>query len=293
MSNEPSQMEQMKPYFMIAAIVLIVLLVVIFWPAQDSDPVVVPVVAPIVQNKVIDEDANAGIDDMVKPQVFEAPPKPAAVDLSESTEVTEFEAQEVVVEVPVEVSDASVKSALMSIATSPTFAKLLVNDRLIEKFVINVHNLSSQELSPKDSLVTTPEQKFKTYNQADRVWIDKDSFQRYNKYTYALESVDTEELVALFDDYQTSIEEKYSEISRPGETFDKALIKAINTLLDTPEVHVPIEVYSDSVMYKFRDDKLESLSGPQKQLIRTGPENMRRIKDVLRSVKEALEDRSD
>jgi hypothetical protein len=54
---------------------------------------------------------------------------------------------------------------------------------------------------------------------------------------------------------------------------------------------LPIEVYSDSVMYKYRDDKLESLSGPQKQLLRTGPENTRRIKDVLRDLKDALQDR--
>jgi hypothetical protein len=42
-------------------------------------------------------------------------------------------------------------------------------------------------------------------------------------------------------------------------------------------------------MYKFKDERLESLSGPQKQLLRTGPENMRRIKEVLRKLKTALE----
>jgi hypothetical protein len=43
-------------------------------------------------------------------------------------------------------------------------------------------------------------------------------------------------------------------------------------------------------MFKFKDEKLESLSAPQKQLIRTGPENTRRIKDVLRNLQDALKE---
>lgn len=294
MSTEPSQIQQMKPYLIIAGVLLIILLLVIFWPSQESkNDADTNSFVTNEQTSAVQEDANAGIDDMVPPDVFEAPPKPIAGQLSSDTEITEFEADEIVVDLPLEVSDASVKSALMMVASSPTFAKLLVNDRLIEKFVINVHNLSGKQLSPKDSLVVTPEQKFKTYEQADREWIDNSSFQRYNTYVDALESVDTDELLAVFATYESTITEKFAEISRPGQSFDSALIDAINTLLDTPKVPVPIEVYSESVMYKFKDPQLEALSGPQKQLLRTGPENMRRIKSVLRSVKEALEERSE
>ena len=66
------------------------------------------------------------------------------------------------------------------------------------------------------------------------------------------------------------------------------MITAIDTLLDTPEVKMPVEVYTDSVMYKYADERLESLSSPQKQLLRTGPDNMRRIKAKLRELREAL-----
>ena len=67
------------------------------------------------------------------------------------------------------------------------------------------------------------------------------------------------------------------------------LLSAIDELLDTPEVPVPIEVYSDSVMYKYTDERLENLDGPQKQLLRTGPDNMRRIKAKLREIKALIE----
>ena len=52
---------------------------------------------------------------------------------------------------------------------------------------------------------------------------------------------------------------------------------------------MPVEVYSDSVMYKYTDERLENLDGPQKQLLRTGPDNMRRIKAKLREIKALIE----
>jgi hypothetical protein len=78
------------------------------------------------------------------------------------------------------------------------------------------------------------------------------------------------------------------QIGNPSDSFDEKLKQAIDILLDTPEVPVPVEVFTDSVMYKFADNRLESLTAPQKQLLRTGPENMRRIKAKLREIKETL-----
>ena len=296
MSTETSQLQQMKPYIIIASVLFVILLVVIFWPtSEEKEPISVPItdtsnnpaLVAVPAKPIID--ANEGIDDMVDPSLFEAPRQPSAVELDGSTEVEEFKAEEVVVEVPLDTSDATVKTALIAVAKSPTFGRLLVNERLIEKFVINVHNLANADMSPKDSLVTPPTTEFKTYQQAQRVWIDNASFKRYNPYVDALESMEVDELLSVFDTYKTSISEKYAEISRPGQQFDDALIDAIDVLLDTPQVPVPIEVYSESVMYKFKDERLEGLSGPQKQLLRTGPENMRRIKEVLRKLKTALE----
>jgi hypothetical protein len=100
----------------------------------------------------------------------------------------------------------------------------------------------------------------------------------------------TDDLIEIMNTYRPTLEAKFAEISAPNTTFNSALIKAIDELLDTPIVPLPIEVYSDSVMFKFKDDKLESLSAPQKQLIRTGPENTRRIKDVLRNLQDALKE---
>lgn len=301
MSNEQSQIEQMKPYLIIAGVLFVILLAVIFWPSSsnndsaneldENEPSEVVVGEPAPNVSPNEFESETGITDMVSPDVFEPPQAIEEVELNGESVVEDYLAEEVPEEIIVDTSDAAVKSALISIAKSPILGKLLVNDSLIQKFVINVSNLADEELTIKDSLVVTPDGEFKTYNQAGGKWIDRASFTRYTPYVDTLESMEVSELLSIYDTYKPDIDERFAEISRPGTRFDDALIDAINELLDTPEVPMPIEVFSESVVYKFKDPRIEALSGPQKQLLRTGPDNMRRIKDVLRTLKEELEAR--
>ena len=232
--------------------------------------------------------------DTVEASVYERLPetKEVVIDTADTLEPT----QDVppVIEVPVNfpeatITDDTITLALQTAIDAPAFARLLVDDGLLQRFVINVNNLANEEASPKDALVVAPQQSFRVYQQAGREWIEPASFQRYTPYVDVLESADTRRLVALLDEFKPSLEARFAEIARPGQDLNQTLIDAINVLLDTPQVPVPIEVYSDSVMYKFKDERLEALPLPQKQLIRMGPDNMRRLKAVLRDIKAELE----
>ena len=311
-TQEPTQLEQMKPYLIAAGILFLVLVIAFFWPSSDSDEPLVS--API--NVVIppkDGAAASGSDNTnqgelssidaegMEPEasvngeteLFVGTPDIQSLEIgvnnNNELEIVEPEIVEIEPE-PLDESDAAVKSALISLATNPAIAKYLVDESLLQKFVINVNNIANQEMSPNHNLINEPEDDFQVYQQADREWIDAASFKRYNPYVEALESIDADDLVVLLNTYRPTIEDKFAEISMPGSSFDNTLLVAINELLDTPIVPLPIEVYSDSVMYKYRDDKLENLSGPQKQLLRTGPENARKIKDILRDLRDAIED---
>jgi hypothetical protein len=298
-TQTPSQVAQMKPYLIAAGVLFVILLIAFFWPASSepepivSEPVAVEIVPE--QNAFNDESLNAlnraeaGQRNEPEPDVFEGTPEIQSLEI-EAGDATPPPSMEIEPE-PLDESDGAVKSALIAVAESPLVAKYLVDEGLLQRFVINVNNIANEEMSPNHSLLTKPDSSFRIYQQADREWIDAASFKRYNSYVDALESMSTDDLLSLLDTYRPIIEQKYAEISLPNSSFDTTLLDAINELLDTPVVPLPIEVYSDSVMYKYRDDKLESLSGPQKQLLRTGPENTRRIKDVLRDLKDALQDR--
>jgi len=65
-------------------------------------------------------------------------------------------------------------------------------------------------------------------------------------------------------------------------------LHAIDVILATPIVVEPIKLTRDSVVYKFADPALESLLPLQKQLLRTGPENTKRIQQQATALREAL-----
>jgi hypothetical protein len=59
-------------------------------------------------------------------------------------------------------------------------------------------------------------------------------------------------------------------------------------VLATPEIEEPIALTRKSVMYKYADPQLEQLTPMQKQLLRMGPDNIRRIKEQARALRAGL-----
>jgi hypothetical protein len=287
MTEETHSKKSLIPHISIAVFLILVLLTVWLWPSAEQ-PAVVKVPVPI-----------------EKPTPKAPLPKPQPV---QEVAVTELEPEPEIEEAPPEVetpqtpdpipeptvidsSDLAIKAALTGIIEYPELTKVLVNDEILRRFVVFVDNLGNEELASNFQVLQAPEKPFRTYRQAGKEWIDAASFKRYTPYVEALNSADPEKLIELYDYYKPAIQENYAEIGYPDDNFDETMINAIEHLLDTPEVPVPIEVYTESVVYKFSDERIESLSNVQKQLLRTGPENMRLIKATLREIRELIEDR--
>ncbi len=255
---------------------------------------VIVIVIVIVGFLVFSEDEKEDIPYVRPVEVQE--PEPVVEMPIEEPIVEEYIPPEPVVEVapepepePVDVSDAAVKTSILQLADYEAAASLIVNDDLLRRFVVLADNTAQETVAPNHQITFPPTQKFRVYEQSDRSFIDAASYKRYSAYVDTFESMDTDALLSLYDTYAPAIADIYAEIGDPDDDFKYVLFDAINHLLDTPEVPFPVEVYSDSVMYKYKDERLESLSGPQKQLLRTGPENMRRIKAKLRELKDAMQ----
>jgi hypothetical protein len=282
--SESSEKKSLAPHFVIVGIVLIVILAVVFWPSDDKHEVVE---AP--EPEVVEPQAPPAIE----PEVFETQPVAPTVELEEKDVVEPL--PEVVEEKPepLDVSDPAIKSSLLenSTADESSVNRMLVNEGLLQRFVVSVTNLANDEMAPNHQLLTPPEQNFRVYSQAGKQWIDAASYKRYTPYVNMLESFDNEGLLNVYAMYKDDIQAKYAEIGDPDKDFNTVLLDAIEQLLDTPEVPVPVEVYTDSVAYKYADERLENLNEPQKQLLRTGPDNMRRIKAKLRELKALVEER--
>ena len=269
MSEESNK--SLVPHFIIGAIVATVILAVVLWPSKpEPDPVIVVLDTPVIEPTVeplIEEQPIVLI-----PEPVEEQPEPEFIPEPE----------------PLDTSDGTVKTKLLGLSDYDAFARLLIDEALLERFVIMTNTLAEEEIAANNRVLVEPEKPFRTYRQADKEWIDPASYKRYAPYVEVFESLETESLLQLYQEYKPAIEDIFAEIGSPSDSFDEKLEEAIEVLLDTPEVPVPVEVFTDSVMYKFADRQLESLTAPQKQLLRTGPENMRRIKAKLREIKEAL-----
>lgn len=277
--SENSEQKSWLPYVIIG-VVVIVLLAVLLWPSSEPVPEPAKPIEPpaIAQPETIEPEPA---------DVFEAAPQPEPVEIDPNQEVEPMPEAAPEPE-PLDISDTAVKAALETIASSPMLSRLMVNDGLLQRFVVTTTNLADDDMAPNHRLLTPPDQEFRVYTQADREWIDAASYKRYTPYVDVLESMSNDDLIELYTTYLDEIQVKYAEIGDPDQSFTEVMITAIDTLLDTPEVKMPVEVYTDSVMYKYADERLESLSSPQKQLLRTGPDNMRRIKAKLRELREAL-----
>lgn len=261
-------------------ILVIVILLLVMGGSEEEKPEPVTVDIPIVTEP--DPEPISPTEPEPAPMEEEDILPPEPVPIPEPITEPEPEPE------PLDISDAAVKTALVGLSQMPEFARFLVDEDLLRRFVVFTDNLANEELATNHHLLQQPDKTFRVYRQAGKEWIDSASYQRYSGYVTALDSVSAERLLELYALYKPTIREIYAEIGDPDEDFDYRVLDAIDHLLNTPEIPVPVEVFTDSVMYKYRIEQVEELSAPQKQLLRTGPENMRLIKAKLREIKSLL-----
>jgi len=113
-------------------------------------------------------------------------------------------------------------------------------------------------------------------------------YRRYDSYSEAIDSLDTSALVSSFDTLRPLYEEAYGQLGLDPNDFDNAVIRMLDRVLATPEIDEPIALTRESVMYKYADPQLEQLTPMQKQLMRMGPDNIRRIKEKAKALREGL-----
>ena len=285
--SDPSEKRKVAPHIVLIAIIVIVILAVLFWPSDDSSDEADDAQATVEPQEAAPPVADGSLDD--ETEEFEGAPEPEPVQIDPDAEPEPMPEQEAPAPEPMDSSDTGIKESVASLSKQEDINTFLVDEGLLQRFVVSVTNIGNEEMANQQPL-KAPEQTFRVYEQAGKEWIDAASYKRYTPYVNMLESMENQELIELYQNYKPQIQEKYQEIGNPDMPFDEVAVKAINELLDTPEVPVPVEVYSDSVAYKYADPQLENLSAPQKQLLRTGPDNMRRIKAKLREIKAMLED---
>ena len=118
--------------------------------------------------------------------------------------------------------------------------------------------------------------------------IDPASYRRYDLVADLVASLDANGCARLYEGTRPLFQDAYRDLGYPDRDFDQTLAKAMQVLLATPDPPADLELREAVNSWKLADPSLESLAPVQKQLLRMGPDNVRKIKDKLRQMAEAL-----
>jgi hypothetical protein len=185
-------------------------------------------------------------------------------------------------------SDALVRTLVRALSQNPAVAAWLTTNGLIRSFTVTVGNIADGATPAKHLKVLRPSSPFRIVERGGRPYVDPRSYDRYVTIADAIASVDPAEAARLYATLKPRIEEAHRDLGSPDRSFDRTLERAIVTLLDTPVVDSPVRLKPEGIGYAYDDERLESLTAAQKQLLRMGPRNIRIIKERLRGIALAL-----
>ncbi len=246
---------------MILAIIVVLAVLIIgwaLWPAGDApEPAVEPVEA-------------SPTPTLTRPEPLDAPPLPQPV----ATEPAEPE----VVLPPLEASDAFVRERIEPMELPRPWVE---QGDYVRRLAVLAENASRGTYPRRQLAFLAPSGAFKVVERGEEVFIDPVSYDRYDSYVEELESIDPVRLAGLLETLDPLVEAALGEIgvtAPPGQVF----AAAVKEVLSVPVLEGQIELIQPNVMYHYADPELESLSPLKKQVLRMGPDNVRRLQAYLR-----------
>ncbi len=252
-----------------------------YWTDEKKPPVptvvqIPPVAAPATQPELT---ATPDIPQRAEPVTAVAPDATDEVAEAEPARTTPLTPQE---------GDELLRRQLAAAGAKPILTKMLSEQQPLEVSAALIDGLGHGVILRKflpGKLHSTP---FSVVTEDDGIYISPDSFLRYDSFADAIAALDIGVLVETFHMLRPVYEQVYGYLGlNPGD-FDNAVIRTLDLVLATPEIGEPIALKPKSVMYLYATPALESLPDVQKQLLRMGPDNIRRIKQQAQALRDGL-----
>lgn len=188
---------------------------------------------------------------------------------------------------PLDASDTLVRTLVQALTESPAVMAWLPTSGLIRNFTVVVTNIAEGATPAKQLKVLRPSSGFRIIERGGTAYVDQRSSDRYAKIADAVASIDPAGAAKLYATLKPRIEEAHRDLGS-SEPFDRTLERAMVALLHTPVVDGLEPLKPKGIGYGYADERLESLTPAQKQLLRMGPRNVRVITTKLREIALAL-----
>lgn len=185
---------------------------------------------------------------------------------------------------PLPDTDPIVRELVTRLSSHPTIAAWLATKGLIANFTVVTLTIAEGRTPVRFLRPIAPRGPFRTRSAGAELFVDPRSYERYNFHADAIAALDPVGTASLYLTLKPRITEAYAELGFPDADFDRVLERAIGVLLKTPALDEPVALYPKGVTYAYSDPRLESLSPPQKQLLRLGPRNSQAIRAKLEEI---------
>lgn len=185
-------------------------------------------------------------------------------------------------------SDDYVREQAQTVADDDALEPALSAEQLVRRFATVIENLAEGNLVRDPVEHLAPEGSFVVERRNDTPYLNPRSYRRYDNLARVVAAVDAEQAVHMLDEMGPLLDEAFAELGLADTDPRERLRRAIDLLLETPVVEGTIELEQPSVMFRFADESLEDLLPAQKQLLRMGPDNQRRVQEKLREVRGLL-----
>ncbi len=198
-------------------------------------------------------------------------------------------------------SDAYVAKSLNELLGPQKVASFLQLDGFVRRAVATVDNLGRHTAASRLWPVQPTPGRFQVEGpeEAATQTIAPANAARYGAFVAFAEALPREGVVKLYAQLYPLFQTAYEELGYPGKYFNDRLVAVLDQLIATPEPQGPLQVKLTHVQgevpstrpwvrYEFADPQLQALSSGQKALLRMGPDNARRLKAVLRDLRQRV-----
>lgn len=189
---------------------------------------------------------------------------------------------------PLDQMDPYVRQLFASLATHPELVKWLATDDLIGGIATAIDRLAQGQSPARDLAALKPVQGFAITRRDGVVTASPAGYARYAPIVEAVAAVDPARLAAAFTTLRPRLAEAYERQGHPEGSFDDAVRRAIATVTSTPDVPGGATLVPGTGGLAYADPALEQLPPAQKQLLRMGPDHVRRVRDAARAFGAAL-----
>ena len=190
---------------------------------------------------------------------------------------------------PLEAMDPFLRGLIGTLSARPELARWLATDGLTQQMAAAIDRVSRGSSPSADLKVLAPTSAFKVEGRGFTRTIDPASFHRYDGIAETAASIDPAAAANVYRTIRPRLSEAYTSLGRTNSEVDVAVQQALEVLVTTPIPTAPIRLNEGKgATWVFADPALESLDPAQKQLLRMGPENARKIIDMLKQLQQHL-----